>query len=57
MKLVAKLKCVCGDKRPHFVPPSFGDVGFYACEVPDDSTEQADDVTNHDRINPSEGEG
>lgn len=28
--------------EPHFVPPSFGQVGFYLCDVPDD-------LTNHSR--------
>jgi hypothetical protein len=23
----------CGELGPHFVPPSFGDPGFYACEA------------------------
>lgn len=23
----------CGGKGPHFIPPSFGDPGFYACEA------------------------
>ena len=22
----------CGEKGPHFVPPSFGDKGFFICE-------------------------
>ena len=33
--------CTYGD-RPHFVPPSFGQIGFYMCDVPDD-------LTNHTR--------
>lgn len=24
----------CGDKGPHFVPPSFGEPGFYMCTKP-----------------------
>jgi hypothetical protein len=26
----------CTYEGPHFVPPSFGDVGFYLCDVPAD---------------------
>lgn len=33
--------CTYGDK-PHFVPPSMGQIGFYLCEVPTD-------LTNHTR--------
>ena len=33
--------CTYGD-QPHFVPPSFGDIGFYMCQVPDD-------IVNHNR--------
>jgi hypothetical protein len=36
--------CPYGDE-PHFVPPSFGQEGFYMCMVPDD-------VTNHNRCIP-----
>lgn len=36
--------CTYGDS-PHFVPPSFGQVGFYACQVPAD-------LTNHTRCRP-----
>ena len=25
----------CGKQGPHFMPPSFGDVGFYACHDKD----------------------
>lgn len=33
--------CTYGDK-PHFIPPSFGHVGFYLCDMPAD-------LTNHTR--------
>jgi len=33
--------CTYGDK-PHFVPPSFGTIGFYLCNPPED-------ITNHSR--------
>jgi hypothetical protein len=36
--------CTYGDK-PHFVPPSFGQIGFFLCDVPDD-------LTNHSRTPP-----
>lgn len=26
----------CGQKGSHFVPPGFGDVGFYSCDPPAD---------------------
>ena len=25
-------ECVCSNTDPHFVPPSFGEAGFYACD-------------------------
>lgn len=25
----------CGEEGPHFVPPSFGDSGFFACHATD----------------------
>jgi hypothetical protein len=29
----APQKCInCGEKGPHFVPPSFGDQGLFICE-------------------------
>ena len=29
---IPKPKCMnCGEAGPHFVPPSFGDPGFYTC--------------------------
>lgn len=33
-KLASKLRMCwnCGEPGPHFVPPSFGDPGFYICE-------------------------
>ena len=32
---LAPTKCInCGGKGPHFVPPSFGDRGFFICEKP-----------------------
>ncbi len=36
--------CTYGD-QPHFVPPSFGQIGFYACNPPTD-------LTNHSRCRP-----
>lgn len=36
--------CTYGDK-PHFVPPSVGQIGFYMCDPPDD-------LTNHCRCSP-----
>lgn len=33
--------CTYGD-QPHFVPPSFNQIGFYACDPPAD-------LTNHTR--------
>lgn len=33
--------CTYGD-QPHFIPPSFGDVGFFLCERPAD-------IRNHTR--------
>lgn len=36
--------CTYGDE-PHFVPPSFGQVGFYLCDPPVD-------ITNHTRCLP-----
>lgn len=36
--------CSYGDE-PHFVPPSFGQVGFYLCSPPSD-------LTNHSRCRP-----
>lgn len=29
-----KIPCMngCGDFGPHYIPPSFGDPGFYMCE-------------------------
>lgn len=36
--------CIYGD-RPHYVPPSLGQIGFYACDPPVDST-------NHTRCLP-----
>jgi hypothetical protein len=36
--------CTYGD-QPHYVPPCFGDVGFYMCDVPDD-------LRNHTRCLP-----
>lgn len=32
----------CGEQGPHFVPPSFGDIGFYTCDPPAD-------IRNHTR--------
>jgi hypothetical protein len=26
----------CGEKGSHFVPPCFGDIGFYICDPPED---------------------
>ena len=37
-------ECPYGDE-PHFIPPSFGQVGFYACMPPED-------LTNHTRCRP-----
>lgn len=34
--------CTYGDK-PHFVPPSFGQVGFYLCDPPKDLTNYSRD--------------
>ena len=32
--LYAKSKCPrCGGEGPHFVPPCFGDPGFFVCDV------------------------
>ena len=28
-------RCVCNSKEPHFVPPMFGDEGFYVCRSAD----------------------
>lgn len=36
--------CTYGDE-PHFVPPSFGQIGFYMCDPPED-------ITNHTRCRP-----
>lgn len=36
--------CTFGDE-PHFVPPSFGQIGFYLCDRPTD-------LTNHTRCRP-----
>jgi hypothetical protein len=36
--------CTYGDK-PHYVPPSFGQVGFYMCDPPAD-------LTNHTHCQP-----
>jgi hypothetical protein len=36
--------CTYGDE-PHFVPPSFGQIGFYMCNPPAD-------LTNHTRCMP-----
>lgn len=33
--------CTYGD-QPHYVPPGFGMIGFYACDPPED-------LTNHTR--------
>ncbi len=32
----------CGEPGPHFVPPCFGDIGFYSCDPPAD-------IRNHSR--------
>lgn len=32
----------CGQPGPHFVPPCFGDIGFYLCDPPAD-------IVNHTR--------
>ncbi len=32
--------CIYGD-QPHFVPPSFGQVGFYLCDPPTDLTNRS----------------
>lgn len=37
--------CTYGPKTPHFVPPSFGQIGFYMCDPPAD-------ITNHTRCVP-----
>lgn len=30
---LAPVKCInCGEKGPHFVPPSLGDKGFFICK-------------------------
>jgi hypothetical protein len=35
----------CGGEGPHFIPPSFGDIGFFSCDVPAD-------IRNHTRCRP-----
>jgi hypothetical protein len=35
----------CTNESPHFIPPSFGDIGFFTCNVPDD-------LTNHTHCRP-----
>lgn len=35
----------CVDDSPHFVPPSFGEIGFFTCNIPSD-------LTNHTRCRP-----
>ena len=35
----------CTDLGPHFVGPSFGQIGFFLCQVPED-------LTNHTRCMP-----
>ena len=32
----------CGQPGPHFIPPCFGDIGFYSCDPPAD-------IRNHTR--------
>ncbi len=32
----------CGQAGPHFVPPCFGDIGFFSCNPPAD-------IVNHSR--------
>jgi len=35
--LYNRLRCPkCGELASHYVPPSFGEEGFYICEVPRD---------------------
>jgi len=29
--------CTVGPKIPHFVPPSFGEIGYYTCDIPADT--------------------
>jgi hypothetical protein len=36
--------CTFGD-QPHYVPPGFGDIGFFMCDVPEDTR-------NHTRCRP-----
>ena len=36
----------CGEAGPHFVPPSFGDPGFYACEALNRPAPVADPTTD-----------
>lgn len=37
------MRCIqCGGAGPHFVPPSFGDIGFFICDPPAD-------IRNHSR--------
>ena len=40
LHLQAHPNCTYGD-QPHFVPPSFGQVGFFLCDPPDDLTNHA----------------
>ena len=35
MTIYARKECICNSKEPHFCPPSFGEEGFYACDVED----------------------
>ena len=45
-KLSGGLCLACGERGPHFVPPSFGDIGFYTCQpIPPD-------LQNHTRCRP-----
>jgi hypothetical protein len=32
----------CGKEGPHFVPPSFGDEGFYFCDKPTEPPSESD---------------
>lgn len=37
LRYAPRLPCVpcphCGSTEPHFIPPSMGERGFYACEI------------------------
>lgn len=38
----------CGEKGRHFIPPSFGDIGFFMCNPPEDIRNHSRDRANLD---------